>query len=233
MPQHSLTCSLSRAFSLSISLSLSLPLPPFLLLSLSLSLSFSLPLSIPLPFPLPLHLPLAPSLPLRGFRVSSHRVGDFNAHPIPAVDTRHPTPYNLHPSPCTLDPTTQTLHPTPFALYPTPYNPHPTPYTMHPTLYTLHPTPHTLHSTSYTLPPTPYIQKMCCSLSEGCGESYESASHRVEDFNARPTPAVRPPPTPSNRLFQFPDFDWSSPESGDVWYRSRRFRKTICSPSEG
>ena len=37
----------------------------------------------------------------------------------------------------------------------------------------------------------------------------------------------------SNCPFQFLDVYWSSPESGHLCFKSRRFEKTICSPSEG
>ena len=31
----------------------------------------------------------------------------------------------------------------------------------------------------------------------------------------------------SNRLFQVLDLYWHSPESGELWYKSRRLKKTI------
>ena len=37
----------------------------------------------------------------------------------------------------------------------------------------------------------------------------------------------------SNRLFHALDLCWRSLESGGAWYKSRRLKKTICSPSEG
>ena len=41
------------------------------------------------------------------------------------------------------------------------------------------------------------------------------------------------PPAVSNRLFEVLDVYWRSPESGGLWYKSRRLKKTICSLSEG
>ena len=48
--------------------------------------------------------------------------------------------------------------------------------------------------------------------------------------------ALSPDPTPegfcgSNRFFKVLDVCWSLPESGDLWYKSRRLRKMICSPT--
>jgi len=46
--------------------------------------------------------------------------------------------------------------------------------------------------------------------------------------------ARRPRPTArSNRLSQALDLYWRSPESGGLWYKSRRLEKTICPPSGG
>jgi len=53
---------------------------------------------------------------------------------------------------------------------------------------------------------------------------YDSAIH--------PAPQSNSPQSSIKSLFQEIDLNWRSPESGDLWYKSRQMNKTIRSPSE-